>query len=124
MGFALLEVSLTGVRMLELLGAGLQDFRESSDLCVVIRNQKCRDEKNVLILKFPPSNFLRKWVRTNGVRNSDWLFPDPKDKNKPLSVHAFNKIAAGWFRGVDREYGKHTIDSFQRALTKKLLKDD
>jgi integrase len=120
---ALLEVSLTGIRIQELLGARFQDFRESSDLGVVIRNQKSRDEKNVLLLKFPPSNFLRKWVRTSGVMNSEWLFPDPKDKNKPLSVHAFNKIAAGWFRGIDCGCGKHTFHSIQRTLAKKSLKD-
>lgn len=48
MELALLEVSLIGIRMQELLGARFQDFRESSDLGVVIRNEKCRDEKKCL----------------------------------------------------------------------------
>ncbi|WP_414877304.1 hypothetical protein [Pseudomonas jessenii] len=89
MELALLEVSLTGIRQ----DAGVK--------------------KNVLILKFPPSNFLRKWVRTSGGRNSEWLFPDPKDKtSRSLYTRLTKSLLAGFVvLTVDAENTPFTVSS-------------
>lgn len=123
MELALLELSLSGVRIHELLTARLQDFREPSGFGVLIRGQKRRESNVVCTLICPPSNALRAWVRTGGIRDGDLLFPDPHDKTKPLSVFAFKKIASGWFRGIDLGSSEHNFGSLRRSLIRKPRKD-
>ncbi|QVW25643.1 hypothetical protein KJF94_08885 [Pseudomonas hormoni] len=123
MELALLELSLVGVRMHELLTTRLKDFREPSGFGVLIQGQKRREGNNLCTLICPPSNALRAWVLAGGIRDGDLLFPDPHYKIKPLSVFAFKKIVSGWFRGIDLGSGEHNFRSLRRSLISKPRKD-